>query len=276
MIGSVNLNLLKLNLGNGRPGVTKRSTRSTLLGLALDGHRLEAVVVRKANGSGRALSTTAASLQLNLLTDAPELVGREIRNHLDKAGIRERQCVLCIPLEWALTLHLALPDLPAADVESFLNIEAERSFPFAPESLAIVTSRCAAATGPTLASLVAIPKDHLLTLQRVLKAAQLKPISFSLGMPSLDDPKRSTTEGVAALGIGENSVELQVACGGGLAALRTLQGALEQDGVRRKPYVDVVARDLRITLGQLPAELRQTVHRLRVFGTGEDLTRFGD
>src|SRR5262249_17952563 len=162
------------NLGNRKTGAAKRLTRSSLLGLTLDGHRLEGVVARKLDGSVRLQNSVAASLQLNLLTDAPELVGREIRNHLDKAGIRERQCAVCIPLEWALTLHVPLPDLPALDLESFLNIEAERSFPFDPDSLVIVTSKCVAANGATLASLIAIPKDHLNTLQRVFKAAQLK------------------------------------------------------------------------------------------------------
>jgi hypothetical protein len=38
----------------------------------------------------------------------------------------------------------------------------------------------------------------------------------------------------------------------------------------------VVARDLRITLGQLPAELRETVRHLRVFGNGEGLDQFVD
>src|SRR5262249_8869557 len=118
-----NLNLLHFNLGNRKTGAAKRLTRSSLLGLTLDGHRLEGVVARKLDGSVRLQNSVAASLQLNLLTDAPELVGREIRNHLDKAGIRERQCAVCIPLEWALTLHVPLPDLPALDLESFLNIE---------------------------------------------------------------------------------------------------------------------------------------------------------
>jgi hypothetical protein len=38
----------------------------------------------------------------------------------------------------------------------------------------------------------------------------------------------------------------------------------------------VVARDLRITLGQLPAELSGTIRKLRVFGATEDFDRFAD
>ena len=278
MIGLIKLNLLKLNLGKLAPGseASKPQARASLLGLALDGHRLEAVLLRRVNGSLRLLHSFATSLQLNLLTDDPALVGREIRNHLDRAGIRERHCTVCLPLEWALTLHTPVPPLPPEDVDSFLDLEAERGFPVNPDSLGVVTSRCRSENGTELATLVGIPKEHLAALQKVLKSAQLQPVSFSLSMPSLQDPKQGRNEGIAALAIRDNHVELQVCCGGGVAALRALQGALEQDGVHKKPYVDVVARDLRITLGQLPADLRQTVRQLKVFGNGEELERFAE
>lgn len=279
MTDTIKLNPLKLDLKKVSPrGLTlgKRQPGSSLLGLAFDGHRLEAVVLKRSNNSISVLKTAAASLELNLLTNDPELVGREIRNHLDRAGIRERQCAVCIPLDWALTLHIPVPELPEDDIQSFLNIEAERGLPFSQETLLTVSSRCRGAKGAQFATLIAIPKENLFTLQKVLKAAQLRPLSFSLGMTALQGAATSTNEGVAALAIGENNVELQVTCGGGIAALRTLQGALEQDGVRKKPYADVVARDLRITLGQLPAELRETVRRLRIFGNNEDLGRFVD
>ncbi len=74
-------------------------------------------------------SPFSVSLSLDPLTNDPELVGREIRNHLDAVGIRERHCVVGLPLKWALTTHLEVPELPEADVASFLQIEAERGFP---------------------------------------------------------------------------------------------------------------------------------------------------
>src|SRR5262245_10753632 len=129
MMGLINLNILRRNLerGTGRAS-SGTQTRSALLGLALDGHRLHAVLVRRNNGSVLVQNSAAASLQLNLLTDDPQLVGREIRNHLDRAGLTTRACSVCVPLEWALTAQTAVPNLPPEDVESFLNIEAERAF----------------------------------------------------------------------------------------------------------------------------------------------------
>src|SRR2546430_9043370 len=50
-----------------------------------------------------------------------------------------------------------------------------------------------------------------------------------------------------ALPICEKSVALQVSCGGGIAALRTLEGTLETEGGNRRLDADVVAREIRIT-----------------------------
>jgi hypothetical protein len=54
---------------------------------------------------------------------------------------------------------------------------------------------------------------------------------------------------VVALAIGEDGVDLQITCGGGVGALRALEGALEIEGTRKLLHSDVVARESRITLG---------------------------
>src|SRR5580692_6843093 len=123
----------------------KPKRASSILGLSLDGNRLEAVVVRRNNGSLQVQQAIAVPLALSPLSGDPELVGREIRNHLDQAGIRERRCAVCLPLNWVLTVHVKLPDIPEEDVESFLQIEAERGFPNGYEHLYLANSRARAA-----------------------------------------------------------------------------------------------------------------------------------
>jgi len=85
-------------------------------------------------------------------------------------------------------------------------------------------------------------------------------------MTALQMPADEKSNGVLALAIGENTVSLQITCGGGVAALRALEGAIETEGSRRTLHADLVARESRITLGQLPAELRDAVKRIRIFG----------
>src|SRR5215470_2083736 len=120
--------LIKIDFAN--LGLLKRRRRSTsVLGITLDGSRLDGILLRRTNGSVQVQQTFSVTLSLDPLTNDPELVGREIRNHLAAAGVRERHCVVGLPLKWALTTHTRIPELPEADVASFLQIEAERGFP---------------------------------------------------------------------------------------------------------------------------------------------------
>jgi hypothetical protein len=253
------IDLPKLNL-------RKRRRLSSVLGLALDGSRLEGVVVQRVPGGLQVRQPFSVSLSLDPLTNAAELVGREIRNHLDAAGVHERHCIVGLPLKWALTARVEVPDLPEADIASFLGIEAERGFPCDVQTLHLVTSRCRPPGGKEQALLVGIPKNHLAALEQVLRAAKLRPVSFSLGITALHPVAAAAASGELALAIGESHVALEVTGGGGVAALRALEGAVEMEGAERVLHAELVAREARITLGQLPAELRQAVRRVRVFG----------
>jgi hypothetical protein len=70
-------------------------------------------------------------------------------------------------------------------------------------------------------------------------------------------------------------VGLQITTGG-VAALRALDGAIENAAGRRTLHTEVIAREARVTLGQLPAELRATVKRIRIFGPKELAQQLAD
>lgn len=252
----------------------KKQRPASVLGLTLDGSRLEAVVLRRSGSSLQVKQHMVATLALSPLGGDPALVGREIRNHLSQAGIGEKRCVICLPASWVLTVQTALPDLAEADVESFLQIEAERGFPSGHENLFIANSRARAASGEQFATLVGVSRSHLDTLETVLRAAQLKPLSFVLGLAALEGETREGGPGSFALALGSNSVELGAASGGGLVAMRSLDGAIETNGPQKSVDVDLVARELRITLGQLPAPLTEGMRSVKVFARGELARQF--
>src|SRR5262245_36884713 len=108
----------------------KRQRATSVLGLSFDGSRLEGAVLRRNNGSLQLLKSFSASLALSHTWADRKLVGRKIRNHLQEAGIRERRCIVALPLSSALSALTEIPDLPEEDVASFLDIEAERHFPY--------------------------------------------------------------------------------------------------------------------------------------------------
>lgn len=242
---------------------------SSVLGLALDGSRLEGVVLKRNNGVLQPLQTFSVALALDPLTAAPELVGQEIRNHLEATGVREKNCVVGLPLRWVLTAQTELPPLPEADAASLLQLEAEKGFHADVASLQIAASRSALAGDKKFVLLAAVPNPHLGSIEQVLAAAKLRPVSFTLGISALQPATKA--DGVLALVIGESTVGLQITSGG-VVALRALEGAVENEGGRRRLHAGVVSREVRITLGQLPAELRATVKRIRIFGP-RDLAR---
>jgi hypothetical protein len=244
----------------------KRKKLTTLLGLTLDGSRLEGVVLRRTNGSLQRLQGFSAQLTLDPLTGAPELVGREIRNHLDAAGVRERDCIVGVPLKWVLTTQTELPPLPEADAQSLLQMEAERGFHSDMATLQISDSRSPLAADKKFVLLAAVPNTHTGSLEQVFAAAGLRPASFTLGISALQPPG---VDGVLALVIGESHVGLQITAGGGVVALRALEGAIQNEAGRRTLVADAVTREARVTLGQLPAELRAAVKRIRIFGPRE-------
>ncbi|MBI3416009.1 MAG: hypothetical protein HY043_11975 [Verrucomicrobia bacterium] len=244
----------------------KKRRASSVLGLSLDGNRLEGVELRRTNGSLEVGKAFSFALTLDPLTNDAELVGQEIRNHLDAAGIRERRCAVCVPLNWALTLQTKIPELPEADIASFLQIEAERGFPYGPEALLLANTIYRLPGGERQATQVALPRDHVTRLEKALVAAKLKPVAISLGVTTLQSPGQDAAHGVVALAMGASSVGLQVSFGGGIAALRILEGASESEDDEQSLFAEAVTRELRITLGQLPAEVREAVRRVRIFG----------
>ena len=187
----MNINLQFLNPRNRQPGTAR-------LGLAFDGSRLEVVEVRRTNGSVEIVKSFTTTLSLDLLTNAPELVGREIRKALDEHGIRERWCTVCLPLNWTLMLSTQLPELAEEDVASFLQLEAERGFPYGPDALISRTSRFHVGKA-SWASLIGIPLSHITRLEEVLTAAQLRPATFSIGMAALQPANGPESDGVLAL-----------------------------------------------------------------------------
>lgn len=248
----------------------KKQRAQQVLGLAFDGRRLECVVLKRAGTSTESLASLGLALALDPLTDDPELVGRDLRNQLDKAEIRERRCVVCLPLNWALTLQTKLPaELPPADVDSFLQLEAERGFPYGLDALLVSKSIARLGETEIVATQVAVPRDHVARLEQVLRAARLVPLSFSLGLPALQAPGGPADGTVAALAVGENGIGLQITAGGGVLTLRALDNAVETEGAVKQIQTDVLARELRITLGQLPAAARAGARTLRIFGEGE-------
>ncbi|MBL9136282.1 MAG: hypothetical protein JNK85_10455 [Verrucomicrobiales bacterium] len=247
----------------------KTRSGTTLLGLAFDADRLEAILLRRTNGSVEILKTLTVPLSLEPLSDSPELLGLAIRKALDEAGIKERRCTVSLPIQWLLTLQVRLPELPPEDLESLVQLEAEQGFPFHPETLITAQTRLRTPSGDAYATLVAVPRDHVHRLEKALVAARLRPVSFSPALPSLWRPNKSQPP-ILALMPGDRNIDLVVlAPEGGLALLRTLDGVYDFESGAKQLDIEQLRRELRVTLGQIPADLRDALHQVMVVGDNE-------
>jgi hypothetical protein len=64
-------------------------------------------------------------------------------------------------------------------------------------------------------------------------------------------------------------VGLQITCNNGVAILRSLDGAIEVEGAQRWIDADAMAREVRVTLGQLPMEMRGSIRHAHLFGRSD-------
>ncbi|MCX8036638.1 MAG: hypothetical protein N3D11_06230 [Candidatus Sumerlaeia bacterium] len=238
---------------------------SSLLGLAFDGESMKAVLLQRSGHRVRCRQALQVALSLNPVSSDPNLAGREIRNHLSEAGIRERHCVVCVPLQWALIVQSDLPDLPESDQRSYLELQAERRFPFALEDLSLAINRCQAPDGSRGATLAAIPRQHITALQKTLHAAKLRPVGITFGITSLCEFD-SIPQGTAVLVAGNRGIDFAIAFGRGLLALRSIGTGHSVDSTAESQDTGEIVRQIRITLGLLPAGLQNAVRIARVFG----------
>ena len=111
----------------------------------------------------------------------------------------------------------------------------------------------------------ALPVNRLATIEKVLTSAKLRPCSITFGITSLF-AQTGDSDGIILL-LGENSIELAIKAGSGAAMLRSLEIADDDEFDRGSLDTDMIARQLRITLGNLPQSFRSRNAAIQLFGT---------
>ena len=243
----------------------QRRGADALVVLSFDSGRLHATVARKVGESLPGGPSVALSFSVSLETGDPETLAQELRQQLEGAGIRERACVVSLPPEWIFTRLTALPDLSEEDRRSFLELDAERGFPFAPEEL--VLTRCYFGSGIRAQALqLAVLRSKVERLDSWLRRARLNPLSFSVSGLAWARAAANRSPGSIRLWIQPESAVLIVDSVSGLAAVRYLGSEARVSGDTPRWQPEKLAREIRVTLGQLAPELRSEVHSFAVIG----------
>lgn len=255
------MNLLK---SGSRP----RKAPQAVLGLSWEGRRIEGSLLRRTPSGLQKAAGFEAELSVAIDSGDPETIARELRSQLDQAGIRERNCAVVVPVSSLLVTQTEIPVLPEADAQSLLQLEAEKGFHADPATLQIADSRCARGEGAQWVTLAALPQARLASLERWTSAARLKLVGVSSTLCELQPVGDPSSEGVVALhlGSGPGPVTLQVSAGGGILALRSFEGVSENASGQPALHADSVAREVRITLAQLPEPWNDAIRKVRIFG----------
>ena len=244
---------------------TKKRAQS-VLGLTVIDGQLRAYHLTRTKGGIEIVRTAGAALTLDFLHSEAELVGREIRNQLDAAGVREHNCVVGLPPRWLMSQHTQLPPMSPEDTTSFLQIEAEKGFPVDPSHLQIARSMQRSTAGEFVTQL-AVRTEQVDRLTTVLKAAGLRPVSLTLGLAVLPHAiPPAGSGGRITVAIDPSGVRLLVAAGGGIAAFRTFDAGIESEAGEKLVHGASVGRELRITFEQVPPALRSEVKELFLTG----------
>jgi len=235
----------------------KQRPRS-VLGLRFGDGQLSLCLLARSNGSAEVVTAATLPLPPDFLRLDAAAAGRQLRDLLAQAGVRERSCVVALPERWLLARTTAVPALAAEDVAAFLQLEAEKNFPVDPAHLQIATSTCRVADA-TFVTQLAVRREQLDAFAAVLATAGLKPVSFTAGLPALSGALPASA-GRITVTLDEDRATFLVGAGGGIAGLRSVDSG------------GTLARELRITLEQLPADLRGTLREIDLRGDAATVT----
>lgn len=245
---------------------TRKRRLNSVLGLTLSHGQLRASHVVRTKRDTEVVRTAAAPLSLALLHPETELIGREIRNHLEAAGIRERHCVVALPAGWLMSQHTPLPpQLTPEDTDSLLQIEAEKGFPCDPAQLQIARSPHRSGESAYVTQL-AVRSEHVAHLTAALKSAGLKPLSYTLGLAALPGAMAAPGTGRLTLRLEPQGATLLLSVGGGVTALRTFDATINSEAGETLINSASLAREVRITYEQVPSDIRHELRELALTG----------
>lgn len=247
---------------------------ASVLGIAFEGRRLHAASLRQDSAGLRIIGQTDQALTLDPLADDPTKVGVELKSALDQAELREKHCVVGVPIQWTLTNLIKLPEVDEADVLDYLDLQIEKSFPFSSDDLSISISRFQAGLEGHYALVTAVQKKYVNRIDAILASAGLRPVSYSLALQATQAIQSSPGEPELTLCADAQGVSLMVtAADGSAACIRTLKDVIAGGDNEISINEKALAREIRVTLGQLPAAVRKGLDKIRVYGDGQRVQR---
>ena len=247
--------------------MTSLHRRSALLAVSLDPHEICVCRLRRQGKQSEVSVQLRAPIPANVFRTAPTRAGQELRTALQNVHIRPEHCVVCLPLSWAFTAEIDLPELSEADLQGFIQLEAERRFPLSSDDLMLsLTHRQTTPTG-LRALLIGVSREYLSNIGKALQIAKLTPTHITFGISMLQEA--CAEKHALLLQLGKGFADLAILNEGAIPRYKNLvwqEGATPSD---LPSDIREMSRQLRIVLAQLPAEQRAAIASATVYGDGE-------
>lgn len=240
-------------------------TPGSLVAVALEIDGLSVVLAKQSGGRCKVLKHFSLAIPAARVETAPEEVGRLLSEALETHGIAEKRCTIRLPLAWAMAAPVEMPALTGQDLTDFLELRGEKDFGFAPGRAVLAHQAFRLPDGSPRATLVGLPVQRIESITRLLQAAGRKPVSLNLGLghcPQLEETGDSAALRIYPAG---NGLDLVLTIGGNRVASRHLDGDATTGHEVGVP-TDTLVRELRLTLGRLPAEYRDAFRAVRFHG----------
>jgi hypothetical protein len=238
----------------------KRLRTRSALAITIESGRIAVNVVRnEENGATPAPALSVPIRDSDVLED-PDKAGNQLSTALAAAGIRERNCVVCVPPGWALTSSADLPEIGADDLRGYLELKAEREFSIPAGDLRLGYCAYALPSGQRRATLAALSAKKIDAVERMLAVGNRRATSISLAL----DKCLSQSKAMLHFLTNGNHTDVVITAGGGVAGLRSLAGPRVSGDTAFDPAA--FCRDVRITLGRLPEPVRQQIRQAAFSG----------
>jgi len=255
---------MKIDVRELQQRLQKRLQNRSALAVQLKSSSLSVSLMKfeGATGASVIVHTFTLPFGTDAIASNPDKVGKELGEQLQKEGVKEKRCVVCIPPGWALSTSTDLPEISDEDLRGYLELQAEREFPMAVADMRLAHSNYVLPDGKRRATIVAVQAKRVAAIEQMLTTAGCRLVSLSLGLDRF--VSALPTPGAMHFLANGTHVDLVIATGGGIAALRSLSGSVGQED---EPF-DVAAfcREVRITLGGLPDAARQQVREVHFGG----------
>jgi hypothetical protein len=244
--------------------IKKRVLARSALAITIESGRMAVKLVRGDPDGTQPEPSFSIPLGDEEVLKDPENAGHLLVAGLAAAGIRERQCVVCVPPGWALTASTDLPEVGDEDLRGYLELRAERELSISAAELRLGYSAYALPNGKRRATLAAMSSKKIEAVERMLEVAHRRASSISLALDKCLSQPRAMLHFLT----NGNHTDVVVTAGGGVAGLRSLATPLAPGGAAFDSAG--FCRDVRITLGRLPELVRQQIRNAEFSGPSAD------